>query len=124
DSGRRAGGDHGGDAGGNDAALRVGLSGVFHVPRVRRHVPDLTRLAFFGGIYSNARALSAAIAEARRRGADAMYALGDFGAFGPHPDRIFPILREAGVLAIQGNYEESLSEGPEGCRCGYTGAGA
>jgi diadenosine tetraphosphatase ApaH/serine/threonine PP2A family protein phosphatase len=83
-------------------------------------MPDVTRLAFFGGIYSNARALEAAIADARRRGADAMYALGDFGAFGPHPDRIFPILREAGVLAIQGNYEESLSEGAEDCRCGYT----
>jgi len=83
-------------------------------------MPDLTRLAFFGGVYSNARALEAAIEDARRRGADAMYALGDFGAFGPHPDRIFPILAEAGVLAIQGNYEESLSEGAEDCRCGYT----
>jgi predicted phosphodiesterase len=83
-------------------------------------MPDVTKLAFFGGIYSNARALEAAIADARRRGADAMYALGDFGAFGPHPDRIFPILRDAGVLAIQGNYEESLSEGADDCRCGYT----
>jgi len=83
-------------------------------------MPDVTRLAFFGGIYSNARALEAAIADARRRGADAMYALGDFGAFGPNPDRIFPILRDAGVLGIQGNYEESLSEGAEDCHCGYT----
>jgi diadenosine tetraphosphatase ApaH/serine/threonine PP2A family protein phosphatase len=83
---------------------------------------DLTsvRLAFFGGIYSNARALAAAIADAGRRGTDAMYALGDFGAFGPHPDRVFPILLEAGVRPIQGNYEESLSTDAEDCHCGYT----
>jgi diadenosine tetraphosphatase ApaH/serine/threonine PP2A family protein phosphatase len=80
----------------------------------------MTRLAFFGGVYSNAAALEAAIADARRRGAEGLYALGDFGAFGPHPDRVFPILLEAGVLPIQGNYEESLSSGAEDCNCGYT----
>ena len=83
-------------------------------------MPDVTRLAFFGGIYSNARALEAAIADAHRRGANALYALGDFGAFGPHPDRVFPILLEAGVQPIQGNYEESLSTDAADCHCGYT----
>jgi diadenosine tetraphosphatase ApaH/serine/threonine PP2A family protein phosphatase len=83
-------------------------------------MPDVTRLAFFGGIYSNARALAAAVEDARRRGANAMYALGDFGAFGPHPDRVFPVLLEGGIEAIQGNYEESLSTGASDCHCGYT----
>jgi predicted phosphodiesterase len=81
-------------------------------------VPDL--IAFFGGVYSNAPALAAAVKDARRRGVDAIYALGDFGAFGPHPDRIFPILMDSGVECIQGNYEESLSSGAEDCHCGYT----
>ena len=83
-------------------------------------MPDVTRLAFFGGVYSNSRALAAAIATPRRGAPSGMYALGDFGAFGPHPDRVFPILLEAGVEAIQGNYEESLSDDAEDCRCGYT----
>lgn len=83
-------------------------------------MPDLTRLAFFGGIYSNARALAAAIADARQRGATGMYALGDFGAFGPHPDRVFPILLESGVVPMQGNYEEALSTDAADCHCGYT----
>jgi diadenosine tetraphosphatase ApaH/serine/threonine PP2A family protein phosphatase len=85
-------------------------------------VPDLTgvRLSFFGGIYSNSRALEAAIADARRRGTDALYALGDFGAFGPHPDRVFPLLLDAGVQPIQGNYEEALSTNAPDCHCGYT----
>ncbi len=83
-------------------------------------MPDITKLAFFGGVYSNWRALASAIQDAKHRGADALYALGDFGAFGPHPDRVFPILLEAGVEAIQGNYEESLSSGAADCHCGYT----
>ncbi|HEX5854778.1 MAG TPA: metallophosphoesterase family protein, partial [Thermoanaerobaculia bacterium] len=78
------------------------------------------RVAFFGGIYSNYLALERAIEIARSRGVDAMIALGDFGAFGPHPDRAVEILRESGMPAIQGNYEESLSSGAEDCHCGYT----
>jgi len=77
-------------------------------------------IAFFGGIYSNAHGLSAALKDARRRGVDAIHALGDFGGFGPHPDRVFPLLLDEGVECIQGNYEESLSSGAEDCHCGYT----
>jgi diadenosine tetraphosphatase ApaH/serine/threonine PP2A family protein phosphatase len=83
-------------------------------------IKDRVRLAFFGGVYNNAPALSEAVRDARRRGADGLYALGDFGGFGPHPDRVFPILIEQGVLPIQGNYEESLSTGALDCGCGYT----
>lgn len=83
-------------------------------------MPDVTRLAFFGGIYNNWRALEAAVGDVRRWGADGLYALGDFGGFGPNPDRVFPILLEAGAQPIQGNYEESLSSGAENCHCGYT----
>ena len=78
------------------------------------------RIAFFGGIYSNYLALEAAIRVARARGVDALWALGDFGAFGPHPNRAIEILREHEIPAIQGNYEESLSSGAEDCHCGYT----
>ena len=80
----------------------------------------MTALAFFGGVYNNAPALAAALDDARKRGADALYALGDFGGFGPHPDRVFPLLVEGRVACIQGNYEESLSSGREDCGCGYT----
>jgi len=78
------------------------------------------RLSFFGGVYSNARALEEAVRDARRRGSDGLYALGDFGGFGPHPDRVFPVLLDGSVEAIQGNYEESLSTDAPDCACGYT----
>ncbi|MEX2121365.1 MAG: metallophosphoesterase family protein [Pirellulales bacterium] len=79
-----------------------------------------TRIACFGGVYSNYLALGAAIRSARSRGAEAIYCLGDLGAFGPHPDRVFPILREAGVHCIQGNYDHSVGHELDDCRCGYT----
>jgi diadenosine tetraphosphatase ApaH/serine/threonine PP2A family protein phosphatase len=78
------------------------------------------RVALFGGIYSNYLALQAALKLARARGAEAIFALGDFGAFGPHPDRTLELLRGEGLPAIQGNYEESLSSAAEDCHCGYT----
>jgi diadenosine tetraphosphatase ApaH/serine/threonine PP2A family protein phosphatase len=83
-------------------------------------VSDVTRLALFGGIYSNSLALAGAVDDAKRAGVDALYALGDFGGFGPHPDRVFPILLDSGASCIQGNYEESLASGSDGCHCGYT----
>lgn len=81
---------------------------------------DVTRVAFLGGIYSNYLALEAAIRTAKARGVDAIWALGDFGAFGPHPNRSVEILRAHDISAIQGNYEESLSTNAEDCHCGYT----
>jgi diadenosine tetraphosphatase ApaH/serine/threonine PP2A family protein phosphatase len=79
------------------------------------------RIAVFGGVYSNWLALGATLADARRRGAESLYCLGDLGAFGPHPDRVWPLLVENGVETIQGNYEESLAAGAADCNCGYTG---
>src|SRR5581483_5463339 len=62
----------------------------------------------------------AALDDAGRRGAEACYCLGDLGAFGPYPDRVFPILRARGVLCIQGNYDHSIGNGLADCQCGYT----
>jgi diadenosine tetraphosphatase ApaH/serine/threonine PP2A family protein phosphatase len=81
---------------------------------------DARPIAFLGGVYANHLALEAVIRDARARGAGAIYCLGDLGAFGPHPDRVWPLLVEHGVRTIQGNYEESLAGGAEDCNCGYT----
>jgi predicted phosphodiesterase len=78
------------------------------------------RIAVLGGIYNNYLALAAALDDAKRRGVDAVYCLGDMGAFGAHPDRVFPLLRDHGVLCIQGNYDNSVGNGLADCQCGYT----
>jgi predicted phosphodiesterase len=80
----------------------------------------MIRIAVLGGIYSNYLALDAALADAQRRGAEAIYCLGDLGAFGPHPDRVFPLLQAHGVLCVQGNYDHSIGNGLADCQCGYT----
>jgi diadenosine tetraphosphatase ApaH/serine/threonine PP2A family protein phosphatase len=81
---------------------------------------DFRSVALLGGVYSNYLALGEAIRLARSRGVEATFALGDFGAFGPYPDRTLEILRHEGIPAIQGNYEESLAGGASDCHCGYT----
>lgn len=79
-----------------------------------------SRVAVFGGVYNNHHALSALLEDAARRGAEAVYCLGDLGGFGPSPEKVRPLLDQGGVLSIQGNYEESLASGREDCNCGYT----
>jgi hypothetical protein len=83
-------------------------------------VPEHRRIAVFGGVYSNAPALAAALADARSRAVDATYCLGDLGGFGPWPDRVFPLLHEAGVRVSRGNYDESIAAGRDDCGCGYS----
>ena len=78
------------------------------------------RIAVFGGVYSNHRALAALLEDPRIRNVEAIYCLGDLGGFGPNPECVRPLLAQAGVRVIQGNYEESLAAEAEDCNCGYT----
>jgi len=78
------------------------------------------RVAFFGGVYSNSLALEALFQDARARGVQRLYCLGDLGAFGPFPDRACQILRETEIPVIQGNYDNSIGNGLGDCQCGYT----
>jgi hypothetical protein len=48
------------------------------------------------------------------------YCLGDLGGFGPHPDRVFPILQRGEVIVMQGNYDHSIGHDLPDCGCGYT----
>jgi predicted phosphodiesterase len=80
----------------------------------------MNRVALFGGIYSNYLALQAAIADARRRGVDGIYCLGDLGAFGPNPDRAIEFLRANNIPCVRGNYDDSIRGELADCQCGYT----
>jgi predicted phosphodiesterase len=79
-----------------------------------------SRIAVFGGCYNNYLALQATLDDAYRRGAKSIYCLGDMGGFGPHPDRVFPLLWEHEVICIQGNYDHSVGNRLADCACGYT----
>jgi hypothetical protein len=87
---------------------------------VPERVSGYRRIAVFGGVYSNAPALRALLEDARGHEVEAVFCLGDVGGFGPHPDRVYPLLRQAGVHMLQGNYDEALATGRPDCGCGYT----
>lgn len=81
---------------------------------------DVGKIGVFGGVYSNYLALEALLEDARRRRCEALFCLGDLGGFGPHPDRVFPLLEQGGVRVVQGNYDHSVGHGLADCACGYT----
>jgi len=79
----------------------------------------VTRLAVFGGPYSNPYALRALLDDARRRGCERIFCLGDLGGFGAEPDALWPLLTDGGVECIAGNYDIAIGRGDEDCGCGY-----
>ena len=106
----------------SDLLQHARLLGRLHVSASERRgeAPGYRRIAAFGGIYSNHLALAAAIRDARARDVDAMFCLGDLGAFGPNPDKVFPLLKDNDVRIVMGNYDDSIARGLDDCQCGYT----
>lgn len=109
----------------NDEAIPGGAGrlGTLEVPDPSPEwggLPTYRKIGVFGGVYSNHRALAGAVEDAWDRGAEALFCLGDLGAFGPNPDRVFPILHDASVRTIRGNYDDSIARGLDDCQCGYT----
>jgi predicted phosphodiesterase len=80
---------------------------------------DALKLAAFGGVYSNHRALASVLRDSFGRGADLSVCLGDVGGFGPHPDRAISVLRDSGALTLRGNMDDSVGHGLADCGCGY-----
>jgi pyruvate-formate lyase-activating enzyme/predicted phosphodiesterase len=78
----------------------------------------MTRIAAFGGPYANPYALRAMLADARERGCERVFCLGDLGRFGAECDAIWPLLE--GVECIAGNYDVAIGRGDEDCGCGYS----
>ncbi len=80
----------------------------------------MPRIAVCGGPYANPHALRAWLADARRRGAQRLFCLGDLGGFGAEVDAVWPLLTDAGVECIAGNYDIAIGRGDEDCGCGYS----
>lgn len=76
----------------------------------------------FGGVYANPYALRALLDDARERGCDELYCLGDLGGFGAECDAVWPLLLEHDVRCIAGNYDVAIGRGDDDCGCGYADA--
>jgi predicted phosphodiesterase/uncharacterized Fe-S cluster-containing radical SAM superfamily protein len=80
----------------------------------------MTRIAVCGGVYSNPYALRAFLDDARARGAEQLFCLGDLGGYGAEPDAVWPLLLENDVTVVAGNYDVAIGRGDTDCGCGYT----
>ncbi len=76
------------------------------------------RIAVCGGPYANPYALAALIADARARGCERLFCLGDLGGFGAEINALWPLLREAGIECVAGNYDVAIARGDADCGCG------
>jgi pyruvate-formate lyase-activating enzyme/predicted phosphodiesterase len=77
------------------------------------------RIAVCGGPYGNPYALRAFVDDARARGADRLYCLGDLGGFGAEVDALWPILTGDDITCVAGNYDVAIARGDTDCGCGY-----
>ncbi|WND39758.1 radical SAM protein [Streptomyces sp. BB1-1-1] len=77
------------------------------------------RIAVCGGPYGNPYALQAFVDDARARGCERLFCLGDLGGFGAEVDALWPILSDNGVECVAGNYDVAIARGDTDCGCGY-----
>jgi predicted phosphodiesterase len=79
------------------------------------------KILVFGGCYSNLQATQALFAEAARRGIPAgnIINTGDIVAYGADAAATLRLVRDARILSIMGNCEESLSMAAADCGCGF-----
>jgi pyruvate-formate lyase-activating enzyme/predicted phosphodiesterase len=59
------------------------------------------------------------LVDARARGSERIFCLGDLGGFGAECDAIWPLLLDAGVECIAGNYDIAIGRSDPDCGCGY-----
>lgn len=77
------------------------------------------RIGVCGGPYGNPYALQAFADDARARGAERLYCLGDLGGFGADVDALWPILTDNDITCVAGNYDVAIARGDTDCGCGY-----
>ncbi|MBT2429648.1 radical SAM protein [Streptomyces sp. ISL-112] len=77
------------------------------------------RIAVCGGPYGNPYALQAFVDDARARGAERLFCLGDLGGFGADVNALWPILTDNGIECVAGNYDVAIARGDTDCGCGY-----
>lgn len=71
------------------------------------------RIAVIGDVHANLPALDAVLADARRRGAQQIWNIGDTVGYGAFPDQVVQRLARLGALNILGNYDRKVLKFPQ-----------
>lgn len=85
---------------------------------VLRLPDECETVALCGGPYSNFAAVEAFLCETAK--ISHRVCLGDIGGFGPLPNRTIELIRNAGLICLQGNYDDAVGNGLRDCGCGYS----
>jgi len=74
----------------------------------------MTLTAIISDIHSNLPALEAVMIDARQKGAERFWCLGDIVGYGAEPLECIEIVREISSQTIRGNHEQAVLDGPLG----------
>ncbi len=77
------------------------------------------RIGVCGGPYGHPYALQAFVTDARARGCEQLFCLGDLGGFGAEVDALWPILTGNGITCVASNYDVAIARADPDCGCGY-----
>lgn len=77
------------------------------------------KIAIFGDIHGNLKALEAAYRVAVAAKVEKSYHLGDLGGYAPFVNEVVDFLIEHGIEGVQGNYDETVANDREHCGCKY-----
>lgn len=66
-------------------------------------------IAVLSDVHANLTALTAALDEIRRRGADAVVCLGDIVGYGPEPEACVDLIRETCTHTVLGNHDAAVA---------------
>lgn len=81
------------------------------------------RLAILSDLHGNSAATAAALAAIDEVAPDAIYCLGDLVGYGPRPNETIALVRERGIPAILGNYDDGVGFDRDDCGCAYKNEG-
>jgi putative phosphoesterase len=76
-------------------------------------------LALLADIHANAAALEAVLADLAERRIPEVYCLGDLVGYGPEPNEVVSLLRDAGIACVRGNYDDGVGFRRGSCGCFY-----
>jgi len=75
--------------------------------------------AVFSDVHGNLPALEAILADIERRGVAGTFCLGDLVGYGPSPNEVALLVRDAGIPTLMGNYDQGIGFETGDCGCVY-----
>lgn len=70
----------------------------------------MKKLAFISDIHSNLPALKTALEDIKSRGIRDIYCLGDVVGYHTYPNEVIALLKESGVISIEGNHDKVIND--------------